>query len=236
MLLFPHTSALYALPKNLEKKEILYLDGVRYACEMINLSYDRLCDSLIKLIDEDDPNTHRHLMTASVHDAWSIIDSADRLRALIESSDVLSFLKIPPSDFFKDAEAIRKLRNVIQHIDRLIPNHANADWPVWGGLRWFRWDQFPTLGVSALMLAGGHITTRPLNLAEPQAGEYGRPISNVLLFTKGTEVSLSDLHSHVHSMAIAIESSIDAMNKSAGSVEERFADIFIKANIDFGRE
>lgn len=47
---------------------------------------------------------------------------------------------------------------------------------------------------------------------------------------------MSDLHSHVHSMAIAIESSIDAMNKSAGSVEERFADIFIKANIDFGRE
>jgi hypothetical protein len=138
MLLFPHTSSLYALPQSLEKKEILYLDGVRYACEMVHISYDRLCESLEKITYEDDPDIHRHLMTAGIHDAWSIIDATDRLRSLVERSDVLKELKESSPNFFLNADIVRKLRNVIQHIDTLIPNHANADWPVWGGVSWFQ--------------------------------------------------------------------------------------------------
>lgn len=233
ILLFPNSSALYALPRSFEAKEVLYLDGVRYACEMVHISYGRLCTSLEKLPYEDDPDLHRHLMTSGIHDAWSIIDAADRLRSLIERSEVLKELKNASSNFFLNADIVRKLRNVIQHIDTLIPNHASADWPVWGGVRWFQWKHAPRLGISCVMLAGGHATSRPFDLTEPHKNGGDSPVSSIFLFTKGLEVSLTDLHALTVALSASVEELVVSHSAAPEGRQERFADVFIQANIDF---
>lgn len=56
-MLFPHTSSLYALPPNFNKEDILFVDGIRYASEMVQISYNRLADALKQLPEEDEPTS-----------------------------------------------------------------------------------------------------------------------------------------------------------------------------------
>ncbi|RJG00577.1 hypothetical protein D3878_02460 [Noviherbaspirillum sedimenti] len=203
---------------------------------MVQIAYNRLAEALKQLPEEDEPNTHRHLMTCAVHDAWSIIDSADRLRGLVSRSTLLNQIEKAKQKFISNADPIRKLRNTLQHIDTLIPNHAGAEWPVWGFLRWFCWKEFPHTGISCQLLAGGHVTKRPFNIGGPHPECSGENLSDVFLSNKGIEVSLRDIKNCVEALSIEVESLIEKLAAERGLSQTRFADVFISAHVDFRKK
>jgi hypothetical protein len=231
-MLFHSGSPLLALPQSMDKQEAMYLDAMRFAMEMAELSYVRLCDALIKLPGESDEAQHRLLSTCVVQDAWSMIDSADRLRSLVGRAKSLDEHADLKNGFEGSIAAIRDLRNTVQHLDHKIPSLAAKDWPVWGVLRWFAWTEPPHVGVSCQLLAGGHVTKRPLSMEEPRSKDEPAGISEVILASRGVEVSLRTLRDNIALFARALEevTAEDFANKSSN---ERLADLFMSVGVDF---
>jgi hypothetical protein len=231
-MLFTAGSPLLALPQGMDKQEAMYLDAMRFAMEMAELSYSRLCEVLIKLPGEEDEVRHRLLSTCAVQDAWSTIDSADRLRSLMgraKSVDICTDLK---SGFDERIDAIRGLRNTVQHLDQQIPSLAAKKWPVWGALRWFAWTEPPHVGVSCQLLAGGHVTKRPFTVEAPRSKEEPVGISEVILVSRGVEVSLRTLREDIALLARALEE-VTAKRLADQSSDERLADLFMMVGVDF---
>lgn len=80
-MLFASDSALTRLPQSMPAAEVLQLDAMRYAAEMVELSFTRLRESLTAISGEDDEQKHRRISIQVLTDAWAIIDSTDRLRS-----------------------------------------------------------------------------------------------------------------------------------------------------------
>jgi len=231
-MLFSEKSALLQIPRSADAEDAMYLDAIRYAAEMVELSFVRLCDSLLRLPVEDDEVRHRLLSVAAIQDAWAMIDSSDRLRSLIKPSKILNAHPEVCSTFIDSISPIRDLRNTVQHLDHKIPSLAAKEWPVWGTLRWFEWREPPHKGVSCLLQAGGHVTKRPLYVQEPRQGQDAVGVSDVILASRGAEVSLHVLRENVCLFSQALDQIVaDAFEQV--TAEERLADLFVQVGVDF---
>ncbi len=231
-MLFSENSSLLRIPSSADVQDVMYLDAMRYAAEMIELSYVRLCDSLLRLPIEDDVTRHRYLSVASIQDAWAMIDSSDRLRSLIRPSKILSSYPDFCAEFVESVAPIRELRNTVQHLDHKIPSLAAKDWPVWGTLRWFEWREPPRKGVSCLLQAGGHVERRPLNIQSPRHRQDVIGVSDVILASRGVEVSLNVLRENVFMFSQTLDDIVSEAFEQVAT-EERLADLFLHVGVDF---
>lgn len=180
-----------------------------------------------------DEQKHRWLSVQVLHDAWAVIDSADRLRSLVRASEI--FDEEGRTGFADCMKGVRDLRNIVQHLDGVIGGLARRQWPVWGSLRWFEWIEPPHVGRVCLLMAGSRVTGRPEAVQEPRPGENSPGVSEVFLVSDGIEVSLRAVRENVALFAIALEQGASDEHASAQSAPFA-ADLFISANVDFRRK
>jgi hypothetical protein len=232
-MLFDGDSALKRLPQSVPIEKVMYLDGLRYAAEMVELSYSRLCDGLLAIAREDDEQKHRLLSVQVLHDAWSIIDSADRLRALMWASKIFDAEDM--AGFVDCMKGVRDLRNTFQHIDSKIAKLAARQWPVWGSLRWFEWTEPPHVGRFCVLAAGSRVTRRPEPVQEPKPGDSPPGISEVFLASEGVDVSLRAVRENVVLVARALEQGVRDEYSQVTQQASFAADLFICVGVDFRR-
>jgi hypothetical protein len=72
-------------PPSLAGRERLFVDGLRYAIEMADYAHRRLLQDLLHLTVEsrNQKSLDHEAVVAPRLDAWSYVDSIDRLRGLI---------------------------------------------------------------------------------------------------------------------------------------------------------
>ena len=76
-------SILRRLPPELDRKQALFLDGIRHAGEIAGLAYPRLQATLTTIaVEQLEPERADPLFTSAFLDAWSLVDVIDRFRAL----------------------------------------------------------------------------------------------------------------------------------------------------------
>ncbi len=70
------------MPVTLDHRSILYLDGIRYSTQLVDLAYSRLEGTLEKLVHKDDKQgAVGNLIVEAISDAWAFVDSLHRLSA-----------------------------------------------------------------------------------------------------------------------------------------------------------
>lgn len=136
MLIAPD-SPLRLLPENLDRKQLLFFDGIRVAVEMAERAYERLAETLYRsAITESSQEDRYRLVPLCLLDAWSIVDSTDRLRGLLMKlphfKDDAPSLKI----FLERTNDIRGLRNLGDHLQGKIAGLVAKGLTVWGTLTW----------------------------------------------------------------------------------------------------
>lgn len=156
-MIIDKNSPLRRLPL-LNRKQTLFLDGIRYSIEMADLSYCRLRETLYKMsinCCSSLPNDHINTVSA-VLDAWSIIDSIDRLRGLLYLAEFVKKDLLPNDDPLKQyMDDIRLLRNSIQHIAQRIDMMVSKNLTILGSLSWFTCiDSKEMTGVCCTLVAG----------------------------------------------------------------------------------
>ncbi|KJS82607.1 MAG: hypothetical protein JM58_14730 [Peptococcaceae bacterium BICA1-8] len=79
-------SPLRHLPSVLNPRQILLLDGIRYSVDMADIAYTRLFNSLTYVsINHNSKEFDFSIFSHAFLDAWSVIDSVNRMRSLLSN-------------------------------------------------------------------------------------------------------------------------------------------------------
>jgi hypothetical protein len=195
----------------------MYCDGVRYAIEMLDRSYLRLVAELEATASTETTDE----CPAIFLDAWSVVDSANRLRVLTSSFPNMK----------KNAPALRllhgrlsqaeALRNSIQHLPGDIQEYADRGTPTWGVLHWTRLDSDPNAR-QFMLVPGG---TRSMKGLGPILSPAGRPFAynpdHVTLTAFDAKADLSAIHRavarYVPSLEVALVNAFKGQDERSGS-------------------
>jgi len=228
-------SIFYRLPHELDRKQALFLDGIRHAIEITDLAYRRLQHTLTK-IALDESVTSSRTYAAAYLDAWAMVDAVDRFRALVALVDDArkgnSSERISKSGQL--LESVRNLRNVADHLaqraDYVVAHKGSA----LGSLSWFTiTDQASYKGVLCVVVPG---TTQPSTHPAPvPAGkEVDFPTGYVHLRAGEYLVDLSGVHRFIREECNLLEDALEAAISRAGLAGSRAgSDLIIKGTITF---
>ncbi len=136
MLIKPE-SQLRCISTDINTRDILFLDGVRYSIEIIDLNYKRLLNTIEQIVilgNEKKPIPPFIAMAMS--DSWAIIDSTHRLRELIQSLPKLKKNTPEVQVFLRNTQCVEDLRNYVQHFRTGINSFVKHEMPLWGTLIW----------------------------------------------------------------------------------------------------
>lgn len=132
------SSILYRLPPQLDRKQALFLDGIRHAAEIADIAHSRLQAALTKIALQDGAMSSR-IYAAAFLDAWSLVDTVDRFRLLWKLMPSADFSA--PQDkqhaFEVAADHLRKLRNVADHLAQRADYVVARNGTALGSLSWF---------------------------------------------------------------------------------------------------
>jgi hypothetical protein len=196
-------------PPALPGRERLFLDGLRYAIQTADLSFFRLCQGLMQItVSAAGPSTEGERtehQVGAVLDAWSMIDSIDRLRGLLNKRGHVLRNYPPFNQFVAQTAAVRKLRNSWDHLPERIDFFAAHDLPVHGTIGWVA-----TLAEGECyvgLLKAGTLSTAPAfdSIVNPGGKPRHVPIGLVTLTVGKDEACLSDVFNELASLVRAVE-------------------------------
>lgn len=191
------SSVLRRLPQMLDRKQAIFFDGIRHAVEIIDFAHSRLQSTLTNIaLSEPSGITQTNLFTAAFLDAWVLVDSIDRFRALWElMPNVNKDTTAPDFKSFKElSQPVRNLRNVADHLaeraNYVVAHNGNA----LGELSWYTaLNPQGTEGLSCIIVPGtigqgqrhlvnpmGRTSTYPTGMIHLAAGEYRACLSDLL--------------------------------------------------------
>ncbi len=190
-------SILRRLPPMCNRKQALFFDGIRHAVEIIDLAYFRLQATLTDIaLSNPSEATQTNLFTAAFLDAWALVDSIDRFRALWDlMPNVKRSANAPDTKSFKGlSQPVRNLRNVADHLakraDYIVAHKGTA----LGELSWYTaLNPQGTEGLSCIIVPGtigpgqkhlvnpaGKASTYPTGMIHLAAGEHRACLSDLL--------------------------------------------------------
>lgn len=141
MLLVPPNSPLRLVPDSLDRRSVLFLDGIRYCLHIFDLSLTRLVIALKTLsTDLDGAGQAPDQIASAISDAWTMIDSVHRLRELLSQAPGLKKSEPELQIFLRGTHDIEGLRHFYQHFRNEIDFFVSAGMPLWGTLSWIHTD------------------------------------------------------------------------------------------------
>lgn len=198
---------LQRLPQNLDRKQMLFLDGIRYSVETAETAYSRLRKTLLTLTNRSLEKKNLRiasLTTRAVLDAWVIIDSIHRLRGLLRQMPRVKQRAPYLVSFYKQTEKIEKLRNLVQHLNNEMDNLVLKKLPVWGTLNWVAIPGSVAGTYYSCSLTPGSLFGRVTPFVNPVGKDLQPPIDLIRL-TAVESVNLSQLMDRVETIIALME-------------------------------
>lgn len=126
------------IPAALDRKQAVFIDGIRHTSQIIDLSYTRLCQALTDLSISGTTAEKFGGFTHIFLDAWAFIDAADRFRCLWDMQPKSETIpeKFAPKTVSLQLQGIRDLRNVSAHIAQKIDQIVSINSSVLGAISW----------------------------------------------------------------------------------------------------
>ena len=222
------------LPPHLDRKQTLFLDGIRYSIEMADLASSRLSETLFEISFNQEDSESKHLNTVSaLQDAWSIVDSIHRLRGLLSQAPGFK-QKAPGMRLFLQRTAdIGHLRNSVQHLNNEIKSLVNKNLPVWGVLSWFAIrDPKQRSGLACSLIAGTLFESKNNPIVNP-LGKMMHGLVDLITLTANERCScLSDVMRQVEVMIKDMEKQLE---QQFTKLPQAGSDVLICLEIEFGR-
>jgi len=199
--LLDHDSVLKRIPSNLDPTAALFLDGIRYAVEFMDVTFERLRNSLTDLASNPPESNELSRIIAHVFlDAWGFIEAVDRFHALYthfpgmkrdESKTLVPSL----------GDATLEFRNLCKFA-RDLPGNAESlvsqSGAVLGELSWLTIAKLePEVVAWHCLLHRGTLLTAPQIGSDPAIGILEWPTFAIKLSAGGHEANLSEVRKHI---------------------------------------
>jgi len=214
-MLIPEDSPLRKPPNNLSRKQILILDGIRYAAEIADLAYQRLAANLQTITGSASKPSSTEIAMA-IADAWTVVDSVHRFHDLVLN---MPGLKNAPwrrllSERTKD---FLELRNSVQHQLGELNNLVSEASQIWGYLSWAEVIGERHTGKWLMISPGSHYAGDKLFFMGPNKLPFHVPLGRIRLNAFGKQVYLGRAVDALHD-AIA-ELSNELSNGNVRSID-----------------
>jgi hypothetical protein len=200
-LLLGRDSVLRRIPVNVDQKQALFLDGIRQAVEIMDVTYGRLRDALTHLAlnppaANDIPDVFAHVFI----DAWGFVDAVDRFRMMYTQMPGIKFGNakdgIPP--LREVTQEFRDLRNVADHLAQRADFVISRNGAAWGELTWLTGAQLqPELIAWHCTLRPGTLQTNPSTQTDPIVSTLDWPTDSIRLSAGEYEGNLSGIRKHI---------------------------------------
>jgi hypothetical protein len=205
-MLIPEDSPLRRLPANLNPRQAQFCDGVRFTAEMADLAYQELLRELEPLSGPSGEADVRVRAARPFLFAWSIIDSAHRLRRLVENFPNLAKKNQSPEfrTFTNEVQPVETLRHTVQHMDERIHESAESGKAVWGTLTWLTQ---PNGGVlySCTLVSGAMMPEGKHRIINPAGLTIAAPLDHITLTVEDVAANLSSLMAALGRLVQGIE-------------------------------
>lgn len=242
--LIPDDSLLRRLRSDFSREQALIFDGIRYAAEMADIAYWRLFDLLQEMSSLPEGELTTRQMATAMLDVWSIVDSVNRLRDLLQQAPGVRQKDNWWKLFIRQTKDIDDLRNDIQHLNdksRRKSLVANAG-QIWGFLSWAEIHHGKYTGEWHMMSPGAVYKGDKWIYSGPALPSAPLPFGRIRLQAYGREVYLGKIikaaHDVVTELAEAVHNgSVRAVGNPA--VDRNGGDIIyaccLEALLDNGR-
>jgi hypothetical protein len=200
-VLLGRDSVLRKLPVNLEPKQALFLDGIRHAAEILDVTYGRLRKSLTKLaLHPPTPDEIPEVFTHVFLDAWGFVDAIDRFRMMYSKMPGLIFGKpkdgIPP--LLEVTQEFRNLRNVADHLATRADYVLSRNGSAMGELSWLTGVELqPEVIAWHCTLRPGTLQAAPVQQTGPILSTLDWPTDSIRLSAGEYEGNLSEVRKHI---------------------------------------
>ncbi len=185
-------SPLRRIPKSSNARQQVFFDGIRFAIEIADLAYRRLRETLWQVSSLDDATEYALEYASAVGDAWLIVDSINRLRALCCVAPGIADKPYCRS-FVQKVHPVKALRNSVQHLDGRVDVIIKKKSPVWGEISWAIVTENPPVRAQLHTLAAGSFKAGEHRFADIAGRQFTFPIDVIALTGEGETVVLSDL-------------------------------------------
>src|SRR4051812_48625137 len=108
-MLIGKESPFRSLPSVLDKKQLRMFNGIRYSIQMYDVAYRTLVNALATVDSQDD--VPEDFYPSVLLQAWSMVDSANRLRLLLRYTPGLPKRDPHFKVNFRKLEVVENLRN-----------------------------------------------------------------------------------------------------------------------------
>lgn len=225
-MLLPENSPLRRPPATFSRRQVLFLDGNRYAAEMAHIAYERLFAHLQNVAASPNELRVSDIATAML-DAWSIVDSAHRFRNLLRELPGLS--NSPWKRLFLDRTAdIETLRHSVQHQPGEVDGLISGGGQLWGYLSWAEVRNGRHTGKWLMMTGGSDFVGDEWFFIGPVQLPFEVPPGRVRLNAFGCQVYLGRLVREIDSAIASLTAEIESgAMRAVGlpATERRGADI-----------
>ena|SRR3990170_2600930 len=237
-MLLRSDSPLKRLPPHLDRRQMVFLDGIRHAAEIAELAYQRLRETLtlIALTYQSELESPKSFTSAFL-DAWATVDAIDRLRGLVHLMPGVT--EVSRSDgqpgFREHTQAVRDLRNVADHLAQRVDYVIAKKSAALGILSWFTLLQAETgRGLSCVIVPGTIIAHAQYHVVNPLGHAIEPPTDLVTLSAGEYSACLSEVMREVARVVSKFESGMDHMLESQGVLSQQAgADILVVVEMQF---
>ena len=230
-------SVLRRLPTAIDKKQSLFLDGIRHSVEIASLAYNRLKRILTKIAEEQINEEERGaLYTPAFLDAWAIVDAIDRFRTLDNQFPhaIIEEPKNQESSGLSDFSAIRNVRNVADHLSQRMDYVLSKKGTALGILSWCTMTSVEKKECVSCSIIPGTVGKRTGPLVNPAGKNIELPTGLITLTAGEHTADLSASITLMETRTRSLEKQLDAFIESNNLTGDRAgADLFVRATLKF---
>lgn len=230
-------SRLRRLPAALDRKQALFLDGIRHAGEIAGLAYPRLQATLARIATQDlSPEVADQLYTSAFLDAWALVDVIDRFRALWVLLPGAGLRPTLPGEksFAEISQPIRDLRNVADHLAQRADYVVARNGTALGVLSWFTPTDIANPKGVICTIVPGTLQKRSTHTVNPAGQKIDLPSGLVQLSAGEHAANISQVLPHMEARIRELEAGVDqSLNNQGYEIEQAGADLLIKMFVEF---
>jgi hypothetical protein len=213
-------SILRRLPASLDRKQVLFLDGIRHAVEIIDFANRRLTLQLTNVVLKNQPGpVTRDLFSGAFLDAWALVDATDRFRCLWQQFPGMHHAPPPEGSptLSEATQEIRNIRNVADHIAQRMDFVLAHNGTALGSLTWCTLDPQDPAGVYTCALIPGTLGAVHTVLVNPTDLPFLNAQSgNIHLAAGGHRANLSAALPEIALRIRQLEENLESAFEEAG--------------------
>ena len=210
-------SPLTSLPRDLPRRQILFLDAIRLSGQMADFAYRALVDTARRLMQRTDKPNPDDATRAITH---AYIDAANRLREVVRSMPGLKH-NHEYELFMRGTNSVEQLRNVVQHLNQELKTIAERRTASMGTLSWLGPSPAPDCPATAWILQWGSYYPELRTVGsriDLLTGVTEGGVEDICLTTSATRVDLTHTCDRIQRLIRAIEAAARKLPAKSGKL------------------